>query len=251
VKIISLPLLLLFLLLNGSLFAQKLTIFVDEFPPFNYTKDKQITGLSTDVVRAVLNKTKFEYTITSVPWARAYTMSQTDTNTLIFSILRIDKREKLFKWIGIVAPAAYSVYRLNSRDDIKIDILNDLKNYQVGTVVKDVHEQYFVSNGFDLNTFQRVAGKNAYVQNYKKLLKQRIDILPMSDAVINFISKEQGDTPFKLLNKEYFLSEMSRGGAYIAASLKTNDEIVSEIRKVLETFKKTNEYQVILRKWGL
>jgi len=246
-----LTLLLFFILLNSSLGAQKLTIYVDEFPPFNYTKNEKIEGLSVDVVRAVLNKTKFEYTITSIPWARAYTMSQSNPNTLIFSILRINKREKLFKWIGIVAPSAYSVYTLKSRDDIKINTLDDLKKYQVGTVIKDVHEHYFTTKGFDLNKFQRVAGKNAYVQNYKKLLKKRIDVLPMSDAVLNFISKEQGDDPSKIIKKVYTLSEMSVGGASIAASLTTDDEIVFEIRQALETFKKTQEYQLILKKWGL
>jgi len=237
--------------LNSTLFAQKLTIFVDEFPPFNYTTNKKIQGLSVDVVRAVLKKTKFKYTITSIPWARAYTMSQTNPNTLIFSILRIEKREKLFKWVGIVAPASYSIYRLKSRNDILISILEDLKKYQVGTVIKDVHEQYFVTKGFDLSEFQRVAGKNAYVQNYKKLRKQRIDVLPMSDAVINFISKKQGDNPTNILKKEYILHEMSKGGAYIAASLTTKDDIVFEIRKALESFKKTDDYQLILKKWGL
>jgi len=246
-----LTLLLSIIFINSSFGAQKLTIFVDEFPPFNYTKNGKIEGLSSDVVRAVLNKTKFDYTITSIPWARAYTMSQTKPNTLIFSILRINKRENLFKWIGIVAPAAYSVYTLKSRDDIKINILDDLKKYQVGTVIKDVHEHYFTTKGFDLDKFQRVAGENAYVQNYKKLLKKRIDVLPMSDAVMNFISKEQGDDPSKIIKKVYTLSAMSVGGASIAASLTTEDELVFEIRKALESFKKTHEYQLILKKWGL
>jgi len=246
-----LTLLLSLSVLNSSLFAQKLTVFVDEFPPFNYTKNDKIEGLSTDVVRAVLDRTDFEYKIISVPWSRAYVMSQTTPNTLIFSILRINKREKLFKWIGIVAPAAYSVYALKNREDIKIKELDDLKKYQVGTVINDVHEHYFVSKKFDLNKFQRVAGKNAYVQNYRKLLKKRIDVLPMSDAVINFISKEEGDDPTKVLKRVYSLHEVSSEGAYIAASLTTDDEIIRKITKTLESFKGTQEYQEILKKWGL
>jgi len=251
VKVKYLTTFLIIILLYSSVFSQKLTIYVDEFPPFNYTQKEEIVGLSVDVVKGVLKNTKFEYTITSIPWARAYIMSQTDPNTLIFSILRIKNRENLFKWVGIVAPAAYSVYRLKSRDDIQVKLLDDLKKYEVGTVVKDVHEHYFTIKGFELNEFHRVAGKNAYVQNYKKLLRDRIDLLPMSDAVINFISKKEGDVLSKIIEKEYILSEMSTGNAYLAASLTTKDETVSEIKSALIAFKKTEEYKLILKKWGL
>jgi len=242
---------LIFILFSTSLFAQKLAVLIDEFPPFNYTKNSKIEGMASDIVRAVLDITSFEYKITSYPWSRAYKMAQSDSNTLIFSISRIEKREKLFKWIGVIAPASYSVFSLKDAENIKINNLDDLKKYQIGTVIKDVNEAYLLTKGFKLNDFQRVAGENAYIQNYKKLLKKRIDVLPMSDIVMDYISKEQGDNPSKILKKVYTLSEISTGGAYIAASLKTKDEIVLEIQKALEAFKQTSKYQLILKKWGI
>ncbi|NQY94898.1 MAG: transporter substrate-binding domain-containing protein [Campylobacteraceae bacterium] len=242
---------LLIMLLSGILQAQTLTIYTEEFPPFNYTNNKQIEGVSTDIVNAIMKKTYFDYTIISIPWARAYKMSQEEPNSLIFSMSRRVKREKLFKWIGIIVPSVHSVFSLKSRDDIEINALDDLKQYQIGTTIEDARETYLVNKGFELSKFQRVAGKSAYLQNYKKLKKERIDVWPMTDAVMNFIVRKAGDEPSKVLKKVYEFSELSTGGYYLAASLSTSDEVVNELKKVLEDFKKTLAYKKILQKWGM
>ena len=239
------------MLLSGILQAQTLTIYTEEFPPFNYTNNKQIEGVSTDIVNAIMKKTYFDYTIISIPWARAYKMSQEEPNSLIFSMSRRVKREKLFNWIGIIVPSVHSVFSLKSRDDIEINALDDLKQYQIGTTIEDARETYLVNKGFELSKFQRVAGKSAYLQNYKKLKKERIDVWPMTDAVMNFIVRKAGDEPSKVLKKVYEFSELSTGGYYLAASLSTSDEVVNELKKVLEDFKKTLAYKKILQKWGM
>jgi len=242
---------LIIILIACTLQAQTLTIYTEEFPPFNYTNNNQIEGVSTDIVNAVMKKTYFDYSIISIPWARAYKMSQEDPNSLIFSISRRVKRENLFKWIGIIVPSVHSVFALKSRDDIIIDKLDDLKQYQIGTAIEDARETYLVTKGFELKKFQRVAGKSAYLQNYKKLKKERIDVWPMTDAVMNYIVRKTGDDPTKVLKKVYEFSELSTGGYYIAASLSTPDKVVNELKKALEDFKKTLEYKKILQKWGM
>jgi len=156
---------LIIILIACTLQAQTLTIYTEEFPPFNYTNNNQIEGVSTDIVNAVMKKTYFDYSIISIPWARAYKMSQEDPNSLIFSISRRVKRENLFKWIGIIVPSVHSVFALKSRDDIIIDKLDDLKQYQIGTAIEDARETYLVTKGIELKKLQREAGKSAYLQN--------------------------------------------------------------------------------------
>lgn len=244
--------LLLFLILFGNaLFAEKLTCYTEEFPPFNFTQNKKLIGVSIQVVEAVMKRAGFEYQIISLPWARAYKMSQMKPNSFIFSISRRANREKLFKWIGIITPSTHSVFALKNRADIKIEKIEDLKNYQIGTSIEDSREAYLVSKGFKLSTFQRVAGDTAYLQNYKKLKLKRIDLWPAPDALVNHIVKKEGDDPNKVLKKVFVLSEISTDGFYLAASLQTKDAIIDEIRRSLSDFKKTNEYKMILKKWGL
>jgi len=233
-----------------SLFAEKLVFFTEEFPPYNYTQDLKHQGVSVEILEAMMKKVGMKYKIISLPWARAYKRSQEKENSFIFSITRNAKRENSFKWIGSIVPSIQSVYALKNRADIKIERLEDLKNYQIGTTINDSRETYLLEKGFNLNDFQRVAGKNSYLQNYKKLKKQRIDLWPINNAVMNYLVDKTGDDPKKVLRKVFEFSEISSDGFYIAASLSTKPKVVEKMRKVLEDLKKTTEYQMILKKWG-
>jgi len=242
---------LLVTLLSSSLFAEKLTLYTEEFPPFNYSEKGKIVGVSTEIVEAVMKRAGMEHSIKSLPWARTYKMSQAKTNSFIYSISRRAKREELFQWVGIITPATQSIFALSNRADVRINALEDLNKYKVGTTVEDSREAYLASKGFDVEKFQRVAGDSAYVLNYKKLKKKRIDVMPMPDAVMSHISKQQGDNPSSVLKKVFPLKEISQGGYYLAASLSTPEVTVEKVRVALESFKKTNEYKMILKKWGL
>jgi len=242
---------LLFTLFSSSLFAEKLALFTEEFPPFNYSEKGKIIGVSTEIVEAVMKKAGVEYAIQSLPWARTYKMSQAKPNSFIYSISRRAKREGLFQWVGIITPATQSIFALSNRADVKISSLDDLNKYEVGTTVEDSREAYLASKGFDVEQFQRVAGDSAYTLNYKKLKKKRIDVMPMPDAVMSHISKQQGDNPSQVLKKVFPLTEISQGGYYLAASLTTPKETVEKVKAALESFKTTNEYKMILKKWGM
>jgi len=242
---------LLVTLFSSSLFAEKVALFTEEFPPFNYSEKGKIVGVSTEIVESVMKRAGLEHSIKSLPWARTYKMSQTKPNSFIYSISRRAKREELFQWVGIITPKAQSIFALSNRTDVSINSLKDLNKYKVGTTIEDSREAYLASKGFDVEQFQRVAGDSAYVLNYKKLKKKRIDVMPMADAVMSHISKQQGDNPKTVLKKVFPLKEISQDGNYLAASLSTSKEIVEKVKVALESFKKTNEYKMILKKWGL
>ena len=246
-----LRILFLILLCCDSLYSQTLTVYTEEFPPFNFTENNKIVGVSTEVVEAVMNTAGIEYKLESLPWARAFKYAKERPNTLIFSISRRVKREKLFKWIGILVPTVQSVFTLTERTEIKIEQLEDLKRYQIGTTIEDARETYLLNKGFQLELFQRVGGDTSYLQNFKKLRMRRIDVWPMPDAVAYYIVRKAGYAPEKVLRKVFEFSEISQGGYYIAASKKTSDEIVEKIRDVLKVFQKTPKYRGILEKWGL
>ena len=236
---------------TGTAFAQKLTIYTEEVAPYNFTEGNKIVGVSTEVVEAVMNKAALGYEMVSYPWARTYKLAAERPNSLIFSISRRPKRETTFKWIGVIVPSRHSVFALKSRTDIKIETIDDLKQYTIGTTLGDARETYLLENGFKISDLQRVAGKTANLQNYQKLKLGRIDLWPMSEAIGYYIVRKSGDDPDRQIRKVFLFEEMSKGGYYIASSLQTSDDIVKTIRETLEKFKKTTEYQQILEKWNL
>ena len=242
---------LVILLFASPLYAVDLTIYTEEFPPFNYTRQGRIAGVSTEVVEHVMAATGYNVRIKSLPWSEAYEKAQKEENALIYSISRRKNREQLFKWIGILTPTTYSVKALASRKDIRIGSLLDMKHYKIGTKTEDATENWLLGNGFEVTDFTRVAGKNAVVKSFKNLMNRQIDVWPSPDAVVYYIARQQGHSnPDAIINKVYPLEELS-GGYYLAGSRSTSDEVITTVRNALAAFKKTDKYYKILGHWGV
>lgn len=238
-------------LLGFQAIAAKLTIYTEEFPPFNYTEGGKIKGASTEVIEAIMDKSGMDYEIKSYPWARTYHLAQQQENAFIYSISRRANREALFQWVGEIVPSNQSVFALQNRNDISVNNLDDLKKYKVGTTLNDARESYLTSKGFNKSDFKQLSGGDSYLFNYKKLKAKRIDLWPMPDAVAFHLAMKEGDDPAKVLRKVISLADISQTGYYFAASLKTDPAVVSQLSKALESFKDTAEYQDILSNWGI
>ena len=91
---------------------------------------------------------KFE--IQWYPWARAYRIAQNEKNTAIFSILRSKEREELFDWACKLFEINIWVYRLKKREDIKIDKIEDLKDYKITVWRNDFRHLFLEQNLGDM-----------------------------------------------------------------------------------------------------
>jgi polar amino acid transport system substrate-binding protein len=236
-------------LLGYSLTAvsgDSIKILTEEFPPYNFTENGRITGFSTEVVEAVLKEIRVQGDFQSMPWARAYETAQTSENTLIYSIGRTKEREKLFKWVGVVAPADFYLFSLQGKN-LKLDQLDEAKKYQTGTVNEDVGEQFLVVNGF-------VKGKNLqssvkYEFNYEKLKLGRVDLWIIPELVAYYLARQAGDDPAKVLVKAHHIADLGSDGYYMAFGIKTPDALVDRFRNGLETIKKNGTFDALKRKW--
>jgi polar amino acid transport system substrate-binding protein len=232
--------------------GQTLTIYTSEFPPFNFMEDGKLTGMATEVVDAVMKETGIPYVIQSNAWSRSMQLVQEEPNTLIYPLSRQEKREALFHWVGVITPAVtHSIFALKSRTDIRVQNLEDLKKYTIGTNSNDARETYLSNKGFDLDKFDRLSGDDAHDRNYQKLKIGRIDLWPMPDAVAAYVVKKAGDDPNLVLQKVFEFTELSQGGYYLATSLSISQEELKKISAQLEAFRQSPEYQAILGKWGM
>ncbi|MGB1239400.1 MAG: transporter substrate-binding domain-containing protein, partial [Pseudomonadales bacterium] len=85
------------LLFNHTLLlAQPLKVITHDFPPFSYTREGKLQGLSVEMLNAVLTKMKFtDYQIVTLPWKRALKEGQKPGN-LLFPFARKPSREPNF-----------------------------------------------------------------------------------------------------------------------------------------------------------
>lgn len=225
----------------------ELRILTEEFPPYNLTENGRITGFSTEVVEAVLHETGIAAPIQSMPWARAYDIALKGENVLIYSITRTAQREKLFKWVGVVAPSDWYLFARRG-SGVTLARLEDAKALRTATVKEDAGEQYLVANGFALGS--QLQSSNKYESNYEKLRMGRVDLWIANDLVAHYLSRHAGDDPAEVLERALPLPDLGgSGGLYMAFSLRTPDATVERFRRGLEAVKRKGVYDALKRKW--
>ena len=226
--------------------AETLKVLTEEFPPYNYTENGRITGFSTEVVRAVLQEIKVEGEFQSLPWARAYETAQSSSNLLIYSIGRTPQRERLFKWVGVIAPTHYYLFSLPQRK-LKFDRLDQAKDFQTATVNEDVGEQFLITKGFVKG--QNLQSSVKYELNYEKLKRGRVDLWIMTELVAVHLARQAGDDPAKILARSYSITELGNDGYYMAFGVNTPDALVERLRNGLAIIKSNGTYDALKKKW--
>lgn len=239
--------LLLCIVLTLSCAKENLVVLTEEFPPFNFTKNGEVTGLSTEVIKAILAETGIAYEIQVNPWKESYDQALSTKNCMLFSTSRTESREDLFKWVGTISPANYSVFAL-ADCEIEITSVEDLKNYKIGITQGDAREAYFQSKGFVIGEQLIVAENNA--ANLAKLKTKEIDFWPMPDAVANYAVNEAGAKPEEIKGI-YVLEDLTKDGYFLAVNKSTPDSIVMKLQAALDKIKADGTYDKILKKWGV
>ncbi|MEE4355768.1 MAG: transporter substrate-binding domain-containing protein [Desulfococcaceae bacterium] len=234
------------LFLGKSVSADEIKVVTETWEPYNFEKDGKVTGISTEIVEYSLKKAGIGISgnkINIYPWVRAYRMAMEDENILIYTILRTQEREDLFKWVGPLIPSEkFYFYKNKSRTDISLHSLDDAKKYQIGVLRGSVHEDFLLRNGFPATLIQTVADQEL---NLKKLLAGRIDFIIDTDSSLGIRTKQM-NLPLSEFEKTLFLFE---NGYYMAFSKKTSDDIIEKIRNAFFTLKKEGGVDKIIEKY--
>ncbi|HZF18866.1 MAG TPA: transporter substrate-binding domain-containing protein [Burkholderiales bacterium] len=126
--------------------AHALTLVTEENPPFNYTEQGKVVGLSTEIVSELGKRSGIPLQIKSMSWEQAYLAAQRDKDTCIYSTARLENRERLFTWIG---PIATNQWVLIAKKDFAGTVakVEDARKYRVGVVAKDAKIEFLMSKG--------------------------------------------------------------------------------------------------------
>lgn len=126
--------------------AHALTLVTEENPPFNYTEQGKVVGLSTDIVSELGKRSGIPLQIKSMPWEQAYLAAQRDKDTCIYSTARLENRERLFTWIG---PIATNQWVLIAKKDFAGTVakVEEARKYRVGVVAKDAKIEFLMEKG--------------------------------------------------------------------------------------------------------
>ena len=231
----------------GAVAAAEIRIVTEELPPYNMTQDGRLTGMSTEVVEAVLEEIGVEASIQSMPWARAYDIALNNENVLIYSITRTVQREKLFKWVGVVAPMNWYLYA-RPGSGIELKTLDDARRYQIATVKEDAGEQYLIAKGFSVG--KNLQSNNKYAYNYEKFKLGRVDLWISIELNAMYLIRQAGEKPSEVVLPVLRLPDLGNGGGLnMAFSPQTSDAVVERFRQGLETIRSNGTYDAIAKRW--
>ncbi|WP_147822366.1 substrate-binding periplasmic protein [Salidesulfovibrio onnuriiensis] len=121
----------------------KLRIYTDDYPPYNYKVHGKIQGQSTAKIRKILKRlgaTPERENIQLVPWARAYAAVQADRNAVIYSMVYTEQRAPLFRWACPLGTCRISLIAAKKRA-ITITSIEDLEHYRIGVVREGIGHQ--------------------------------------------------------------------------------------------------------------
>ncbi|MDG4718193.1 MULTISPECIES: substrate-binding periplasmic protein [Thalassospira] len=228
----------------GALFpcaagAADIRVMTTPFPPYViYDEDThKAYGPAVDVINQVCMTSAMDCEIMVEPWARAYATAIENPDTLIFSIARRPDREMQFKWIGTVAPYHVRLFSIAGSGVPETENWRELSSYHVAGQLRDVKAQYLENAGFDI---EMVPSAEATI---RMLFANRAKLIAGDALSLPYRVRMLGEDSQRL-QVVASIPELS-SDLYLAASLSTDDAIVTRLRTALESLKADGSYDRI------
>lgn len=228
--------------LPGMSFAEKIVVYSAVYPPYQMVQDGKLTGVNTEIVKAIFHHSEIPFEIKYVPWSRAQKIVGKDSleNSAIYCLGRNKQREQQYKWVGVYFYQKVSFLTLKN-SGVKIEDLDDIKKYVIGLVRGDIITQQLMSQG--------TIGKHEMVSddilNIKKLFKKRVQTIVTSVLAARYIAKENGLDPNQI-ESQYDVSTVEFN---LALSKKTSDAIWSKLHASLKVLLNNGTIEKIIDKW--
>ena len=224
----------------SSAHATSLVFTTESYPPYSYRSlHGEVLGMSVEQVREIIRSSDADisYTIELLPWARALALAETQPDHCVFVTARTPEREAQFQWVSPLAVTRNFLVSLEDRD-IRATSLADLRSYTVGTQREDYTESLLRQNGF-----QHLDLSASYDFTLSKLLNGRIDLMPMSETVIEQL-KDKG-TPVAPVVQ---LAEQTLG---IACNKAVSTQIIASLQTSLDRMLSDGRMSDIARAYGV
>ncbi|MEI6293599.1 MAG: transporter substrate-binding domain-containing protein, partial [Methanomicrobiales archaeon] len=126
----------------------QLQYMTEEWAPYNFAEDGNVSGISVDILEAVfrnlgVNRTRADVRI--VPLADGFRAAQKNT-TVLFSIVRTPERENLYQWAGPFTKSGFVIFA-PLKKNITLKSPADLNRYRIGAVRSSIENDLLASRG--------------------------------------------------------------------------------------------------------
>ena len=217
--------------------AETVNFTTEEYPPFNYRDGKTPVGATVEQVEKIMSDIGVDYSIDVMPWARAYNQAQTTPMTCVFATAHNDARDKLFKWVQpLLIDRNILIKHIGS--SVTATTLDEARHYVVGTWRED-----YTETTLRQANFTRIDIASDFRATLKKLMSDRIDLMPISEIYFDKLKKDGN-----AVEEVAVLSAQPMG---IACQKDFPDDLLKKMQTELDSLIANGTQRQIFLKYGL
>lgn len=204
-------------------------VITDSWPPYSILQDGQVAGTTTKTIRAVLTHSGLPYTLELLPWNRGYSQALKVPGTCIYSLVRTEKRETLFQWVGKIQPDETSyTWKLQESENVQLTSLDYLYLYRVVTQRNSMGHEYLKA----LNV-PEIEAPTDIENTVEMFITKRADILVMQQPSLEKILAGK-NVSFDRVKR---LVAVKTNEIYLACQKDTDRSVVLQLRKAVNAIK--------------
>jgi polar amino acid transport system substrate-binding protein len=175
----------------------ELRILTEDYPPYNFMDENgKVTGQSTDIVRAIMEKTGMDTNIPIevLPLSDALTIVRQGPNVAVFSVNRTPGREDSFQWVGPIG-SYEQVFYAKKGTSIDLNKFEDAKTIEsIGVYKGDAGAEFLAENGFT-NLDESMTD----VEALQKLMDGKVKVWLGNEQGLLILAEQAGVDPADLI----------------------------------------------------
>jgi len=226
--------------------AADMTIYTEEFPPYNFSERGVIKGINIDILKAACVNAKLRCQFEIYPWKRAMFLALSDPTSGLVSTSRTPERENTFKWVGPLIAGTTCLYKLKGRPDITVSNKKELLKYTIGLQKGDVYEDILKSWGF-MQDVNYVASYEKY-GSVKAFASGKLDLFIASATTLQHHYKA-GQLSRHNIEPVFILLDPRLGGNYLALNILHDDKVVKRLQKEVSAFIQAGQHFSIKKQY--
>lgn len=214
--------------------SEQLRLLTEDYPPFNFVAaDGQVTGQSTEIVRAIVNEVGGESEIEVLALAEALELAEKGPGVVLYSLNRTPEREELFKWVGPIG-VYEQVFYARADSNFAYTELDDVKKAgKIAVYAGDAGAKYLQDQGF-----KNLVESQTDVEALQKLAGGEVDLWLGNSDGLPLVAARAGVDPAELIKVPAIIVHAN---LFIAFSKDVEDEVVLSWQEALDRLKEDRD----------
>jgi polar amino acid transport system substrate-binding protein len=179
-----------------------------------------------------------------LPWVRAQQLAEATPEGILFSLTRTPEREAQFQWVGPIAQRRILIYKLASRDDLKLARLDELDGARIGVVRESAADRQLQAVGLRPGADLEHGLDDA--TNVRKLLAGRMEFVALLDWAVAW-NLRQLKLPYETLQP--VLEQDTARAYWYGLRPDADPALVKRLQSALDAVRRDGRYERLRQRY--